>query len=72
MAGEMKELTQLWQVGVRKRNEAHSSGIYRWDDPQVTPTAARLFFLCESKKPGANGTRHPGWSSTSTSSFAAT
>ena len=27
------------QVGVRKRNEAHSSGIYRWDGPQVTPAA---------------------------------
>ena len=39
LAGEIKELTQLWQVGVRKRNEAHSSGIYRWDDPQVTPAA---------------------------------
>ena len=35
-------------------------------------SAARLFFPCESKKPGANGTRHPGWSSTLTSSFAAT
>ena len=39
LAGELKELTQLWQVGVRKRKEAHSSGIYRWDDPQVTPAA---------------------------------
>ena len=39
LAGELKELTQLWQVGARKRNEAHSSGIYRWDDPQVTPPA---------------------------------
>ena len=39
LAGEMKELTQLWQVGVRKRQEAHGSGIYRWDDPQVTPAA---------------------------------
>ena len=36
---QIKELTQLWQVGVRKRKEAHSSGIYRWDDPQVTPAA---------------------------------
>ena len=46
LAGELKELTQLWQVGVRKRNEAHSSGIYRWDDPQVTPAAV-----------GVNGTK---------------
>ena len=38
-ASELKELTQLWQVGVRKRKEAHSAGIYRWDDPHVTPEA---------------------------------
>ena len=48
MAGEIKELTQLWQVGVRKRKEAHSSGIYRWDDPQVTPAAV-----------GVNGQKSP-------------
>ena len=93
-ASELKELTQLWQVGVGKRKEAHSAGIYRWDDPHVTPAAvgvngpttgptlARLLafntdggssvLLCESKEPGANGTRHPVWSSTWTSSFAAT
>ena len=39
LAGELKELTQLWQVGVGKRKEAHVAGIYRWDDPQVTPAA---------------------------------
>ena len=38
-ASELKELTQLWQVGVGKRKEAHSAGIYRWDDPHVTPAA---------------------------------
>ena len=38
-ASELKELTQLWQVGVRKRKEAHAAGIYRWDDPEVTPVA---------------------------------
>ena len=38
-ASELKELTQLWQVGVGKRKEAHRAGIYRWDDPQVTPAA---------------------------------
>ena len=38
-ASELKELTQLWQVGVGKRKEAHVAGIYRWDDPQVTPAA---------------------------------
>ena len=39
LAGELKELTQLWQVGVAKRKQSHQAGIYRWDDPQVTPEA---------------------------------
>ena len=39
LASELKELTQLWQVGVRKRREAHATGIYRWDDPDITPAA---------------------------------
>ena len=38
-AGELKELTQLWQVGVSGRQKAHAQGIYRWDDPRVTPEA---------------------------------
>ena len=37
LAGQLKELTQLWQVGVNKRSDAHSKGIYRWDDPRLTP-----------------------------------
>ena len=37
LADELKELTQLWQVGVNKRKDAHSDGIYRWDDPRLTP-----------------------------------
>ena len=39
LADELKELTQLWQVGVGKRKDAHAVGIYRWDDPKITPTA---------------------------------
>ena len=39
VASELKELTQVWQVGVGKRKEAHRAGIYRWDDPQITPEA---------------------------------
>ena len=39
LAAELKELTQLWQVGVDKRNEAHKGGLFRWDDPQITPEA---------------------------------
>ncbi len=37
LGDELKELTQLWQVGVNKRLDAHSSGFYRWDDPNLTP-----------------------------------
>ena len=36
LAGELKELTQLWQVGVAKREQAHKAGIYRWDNPHIT------------------------------------
>ena len=39
VAAELKELTLLWQVGVGKRNQAHQSGIYCWDDPKATPSA---------------------------------
>ena len=39
LADNLKELTQLWQVGVGKRKGAHAAGIYRWDDPKITPTA---------------------------------
>ena len=39
LAGELKELTQLWQVGIAKRQRAHEDSIYRWDDPQVTAAA---------------------------------
>ena len=37
LADELKELTQLWAVGVGKRNDAHTIGVYRWDDPELTP-----------------------------------
>ena len=37
LADELKELTRLWQVGVGRRNQAHATGTYRWDDPEITP-----------------------------------
>ena len=37
LANELKDLTMLWQVGGGKRNDAHSRGFYRWDDPHLTP-----------------------------------
>ena len=39
VASELKELTQLWRVGVTGREKAHEVGIYRWDDPRITPDA---------------------------------
>ena len=39
LASELKELTQLWWVGVSKRQQAHETGIYRWDDPRLTTGA---------------------------------
>ena len=39
LAGELKELTQLWMVGVRGREKAHEKGIYRWDAPNLTTEA---------------------------------
>jgi len=39
LASELKELTQLWRVGVSGRDKAHGAGIYRWDDPRITPDA---------------------------------
>ena len=35
----LKELTQLWRVSVAGREQAHGAGIFRWDDPRVTPDA---------------------------------
>ena len=37
LAGELKELTLLWRVGASGRERAHDAGIYRWDDPRITP-----------------------------------
>ena len=39
LAGELKELTQFWQVGVDKRKKAHGDGWYRWDATGLTPDA---------------------------------
>ena len=37
LAAELKELTQLWQVGPGGRSAAHSAGFRRWDDQGLTP-----------------------------------
>ena len=36
LADELKELTQLWRVGVKARDKAHLGGWRRWDDPDLT------------------------------------
>ena len=37
LAEQIKELTQLWQVSVDGRKQAHGKGIYGWDDPRISP-----------------------------------
>ena len=39
LAEKLKELTLLPNVGPPKRRAAHDAGIYRWDDPGLTPAA---------------------------------
>lgn len=36
---EGQDLTQLWQVGVKKRNAANAAGVTRWSDSHATPAA---------------------------------
>ena len=44
IADELDELTQIWMVGVKHREQAHASGVYRWSDPK-----------CNSKVLGMRG-----------------
>ena len=37
LAEELRELTLLPNVGPPRRRAAHDAGIYRWDDPDLTP-----------------------------------
>lgn len=39
---EGADLTQLWNVGVRRRREANERGLTRWTDPRVTPDAVGI------------------------------
>lgn len=36
IGGELEDLTSLWFVGVDKRKDANTIGIYRWRDPRCT------------------------------------
>jgi hypothetical protein len=36
LADKLKELTQIWNVGVKHRKIAHKKGIYSWDDPNCS------------------------------------
>ncbi|MBT5774978.1 MAG: hypothetical protein HOH95_11450, partial [Dehalococcoidia bacterium] len=42
LAEALGELTLLWQVGARRRNQAHEAGITDWRDPACTPTAVGI------------------------------
>ena len=39
LADELKELTLLPNVGPPRRRAAHNGGIFKWDDPRLTPAA---------------------------------
>jgi hypothetical protein len=36
IAHELKELTLVWNIGIKQRRVAHEAGVYRWDDIQCT------------------------------------
>lgn len=38
IAHQLQEITQLWQVGVTGRRQAHEAGVFSWRDPACTPT----------------------------------
>ena len=44
LAEKIKELTQIWMVGIKHRRIAHKNNIYSWDNPK-----------CNSKIMGING-----------------
>jgi hypothetical protein len=37
IAAELKELTGVWQIGIKHREQAHELGIFSWDDARLTP-----------------------------------
>jgi len=39
IAEELSDLTQLWQVSPKKRDQAHESSLYSWRDPRCTAEA---------------------------------
>ena len=42
LADQLKELSLLPRVGPSGRRQAHKAGIYRWDDPALTPETVGL------------------------------
>lgn len=46
LAEKLKELTQIWMIGVKHRKIAHKNGIYSWSNPK-----------CNSKNIGINGNK---------------
>lgn len=39
IANEIKELTSIWMIGTKHRQQAHKKGIYKWTDPKCTVEA---------------------------------
>ena len=38
IATKVKELTKIWQIGLKNRQQAHSLGIFKWDDSKFQPS----------------------------------
>ena len=42
IANVLDELTRVWQIGPKEREQAHNRGIYSWKDPKLTPEKMRI------------------------------
>ena len=43
LSDKLKELTQLWNVGVKNRRIAHSNGVFSWDDPACSAETMGIY-----------------------------
>lgn len=55
LANELKEITQIRNCSVKHRTLAHSSGIYSWDHPKLTP---EILGFNEFTKSGAESVQY--------------
>ena len=39
IATKLRELTKIWQIGIKNREQAHGMGIFKWDDSRLKPNS---------------------------------